>query len=172
MDVLDAIFARRSVRKYQQTALSEAQIDTLLRAAQAAPSTVDNRDWYFMVLRERKNLDIIIDLKAGGADMLKEAPLAIMVCGDLNLAYKSRPDYWIQDCSAATQNILLAATGMGLGSVWLGVYPNMERVEALQKAFQLPDHLVPLCVVAVGYPAEEKQPNARYEAEKVYFDCK
>jgi len=170
MDALDAIFGRRSIRRYTEEPISDEHIRTLLRAGMAAPSARDRRDWHFMVLRDRKNLDAIVEIKGATGSMLKKAPMAIVVCGDLNLALPEWPDYWVQDCSAAMENMLIAAVGLGLGGVWLGFYPNPERVDALKKALNMPDHLIPLGVMSVGHPAVEKEPIDRYEEEKVWFD--
>ncbi len=170
METLDAIFSRRSIRKYTSEPVSDQQINTLLRAAMAAPSSVGNKDWAFIVIREQEGKEIIMKSKPGNAEMLRTAPAAIMVCGNKNLFYSGNPDYWIQDCAAATQNILVAATGMGLGSVWLGIWPNVKRSQGLQREFKLPDHLVPFAAVALGHPAETKQNHTEYEEKKVFFE--
>lgn len=170
METVDAIFSRRSIRRYTGQPISDQQINTLLRAAMASPSSVGNKDWAFVVIRGQKGKEIIMKSKPGNAEMLRTAPVAIMVCGDKNLFYAGNPDYWVQDCAAATQNILIAATGMGLGSVWLGIWPNSKRSQVLQKEFSLPDSLIPFSAVAIGYPDETKQNHTGYEKEKVFFE--
>ena len=112
----------------------------------------------------------IMEIKPGNADMLEQAPVAIMVCGDTNLAYSMPLEFWVQDCSAAAENILIAATALGLGSVWLGIYPREKRVTATQEAFGLPANIVPLCVIAVGTPVSKKPKIDRYEQSKVHYD--
>jgi len=100
--------------------------------------------------------------------MLLEAPIAIIVCGKLNNErYKG---YWVQDCSAATENILIAAQSKGLGTVWLGVYPKEERVDGIRKIFRIPEHMIPLNVIAVGHPAEKKEPSDRYDENRIHFN--
>lgn len=169
MDALEAIMNRRSIRTYTDQPVTDEQIETLLRAAMAAPTSVNNLDWQFAVIRRKEHMEKIMELKPGNADMLREASAAILVCGDMQLAYPGNPDYWIQDCAAATQNILIAATALGLGSVWLGVYPNTKRAEALRQYFALPEHLTPFGIVSLGYPAEQKSPRHYYDPAKVHY---
>ena len=167
MKALDAIFSRRSIRRYTKENIPEEQVEILLKAAMAAPNTIGKNDWAFIVVRNKDILHKIKDNQDGNAEMLDHAPVAIVVCGDLNLA---RDDFWIQDCSAATQNILLAATSLGIGSVWLGTYPRMHRVQGLQNILNIPKHIIPLSVIALGYPDEVKQKKDNYEPEKVHYD--
>ncbi len=169
MEALEAIRTRRSIRKYTNQPVTDDQVKILLESAMAAPTCVDNMDWQFVVIRSRAHMEKIMQLKPGNADMLRSASAAIMVCGDMELAYPGNPDYWIQDCAAATQNILIAATAMGIGSVWLGVFPNTARSQALQEYFNLPDYLVPFSVVSLGYPAEQKSARNRYDSSKIHF---
>lgn len=167
MNALDAIFSRRSIRKYTKENITEDQIKILIKAAMAAPSAVGNKDWAFIVIRDKEVLYEIKCNQDGNADMLEYAPLAIVVCGNMELA---RGDFWIQDCSAAAENILIAATSLGIGSVWLGTYPRMNRVEGLRNILNIPSHIIPLAVIALGYPDEDKPKRNIYEPEKVYYD--
>ena len=169
MDALEAIFTRRSIRKYTPRQVADDTVSLLLKAGMAAPTCVNNLDWQFVVIRGREHMEKIIELKPGNADMLREASAAIMVCGDMNLAYPGNPDYWIQDCAAATQNILIAATALGLGSVWLGVWPNGGRAQALREYFSLAEALVPFSIVSLGYPAEHKDPRDLFDPRKVQY---
>jgi nitroreductase len=125
-ELIQTIFARRSIRKYTAEPVSEADIKTLLEAAMAAPSAANRKPWQFIVVTERQTLDRLAEVHPHGK-MLFEAPLCIAVCGDLTTFER----FWVQDCSAATENLLLAATALGLGAVWLGVYPREERVTAV-----------------------------------------
>jgi nitroreductase len=167
MDVIDALMSRRSIRRYTQTAVPDDTVKQLLKAAMNAPSAGNEQPWQFIVIRQREILDAIPSIHPY-AHMLKEAALAIAVCGDLNFeVYK---DFWVQDCSAATQNILLAAHGFGLGAVWLGFYPLQDRVAGLKRMLSLPEHVIPLSMVSIGWPAEEKAPAMRYLEERVHYD--
>ncbi|ACC98878.1 Putative sepiapterin reductase [Elusimicrobium minutum Pei191] len=167
METSKAIFGRRSIRKYiADIPVDENQIKILLAAAMAAPTARNAQEWEFLVVRERETLQKIVETHPY-ASMLKEAPCAIIVCA--NLKKELIPGYWIGDCGAATQNILLAATNLGLGTVWLGVQAVKERVDAVRKIFNLPEHIMPFSIVAVGTPAEEKDPQDRYDEAKVHY---
>jgi nitroreductase len=173
MDTLEAIMTLRSVRAYSNRPVPEEALRTILRAAMQAPSARNAQPWYFVVVTERRRLDAIPKLHPY-SDMLLQAPAAILVCGDLSL--EEDPEYLNQDCSAATQNMLLAAHDLGLGAVWLGVYPREKRVLAIRQLFNLPGRVLPVSMVALGYaagcaagyPAESKEPQDRYQPERVY----
>lgn len=164
---MSVIFRRRSIRKYKNETVPDEMIEKLLRAGFAAPSARNAQPWHFIVINDRNILDEIPKFHPH-SKMLREASHAIVVCGDLS-SERVR-DYWVQDCAAATQNILLMATELGLGSVWLGVYPNEERVNALKKLLQIPEAVVPLSIIAIGYPDESKDPIDRYDVEKVHYN--
>jgi len=164
MDAMDAILTRRSIRAYTNEPVGEKLVETLLRAAMAAPSAGNQQPWQFVVIDDRATLDAIPGFHPYSA-MLKQAPLAVVVCGDARVA--KMPQYCDQDCSAATQNLLLAAHALGLGAVWLGVHPEPDRVAATRKLLHLPDEVTPLCVVAIGRPAEQKEPADRYDPTRV-----
>ncbi len=162
---MDAIFKRRSIRKYTDQPVSEEQIEKVIRAGMAAPSAGNQQPWHFIVIDDR---NILLDITRFHpySQMLKEAGCAIVVCGDTSL--ERHKGYWVQDCSAATQNMLLAACELGLGSVWLGVYPREDRVEALQKLLGIPENVIPLCIVSLGYPAEQKEPVDRFNPSRIH----
>lgn len=164
---MEAILNRRSIRKYTSEPLSDADIRELLKAAMSAPSAGNEQPWHFIVITERKVLNEIPKIHPY-SQMLKEAPAAILVCGDLQL--ERHKGYWVQDCAAATENILIAAQDMGLGAVWLGVYPREDRVASLQKLLDLPEHVIPLSLVAIGHPAEQKPPANRFNTERIHFN--
>ncbi len=132
-----AIFTRRSVRDYTGKDVSDEMVETLLRAAMIAPSTVNNQDWAFVVVRDRKILGELADGLNGSGEMLRRAPVAIVVCGDWATAYRYAKDYWIEDCSAATENILIAANALGLGAVWLGTYPQTDKMQQADQNAEL-----------------------------------
>ena len=159
------IFARRSIRKYTDKPVSEEAIETLLKAAMAAPSASNRKPWQFIVVTKRETLDSLAEAHRHGK-MLFQAPLCIAVCGDLTEMER----YWVQDCSAATENMLLAATALGLGAVWLGVYPRDERIEAVRPILALPDHITPLNLVSIGHPAEEKRSRTQYDETRVHWE--
>ncbi len=167
MDTFNAIKTRRSIRRYEGKEIPREQITGLLEAAMYAPSARNEQPWHFVVVTERDLLDRLMKAHPY-ASMLAEAPLAILVCGDTNLE-KSK-GYWPVDCSAATQNILLAAHAWSLGSVWLGVYPRSERMEAIRSIFSLPENIQPFSLIALGHPAEEKETPDRYKPERIHIN--
>jgi nitroreductase len=144
-------------------------IITLLKAATAAPTAANCQPWEFIVTDEAEKLSKI---REECLFARYNAPVAIVVCGNMNLAFKSSDrDLWIQDCSAATQNILLAATSLGLGSVWIGIHPAQNRIRVIRKVFNIPEYVTPLSIVYVGYAAEEKEARTRYNEKRVYWQA-
>lgn len=166
----EAIFSRRSIRKFSDRSVSEDTVEVLLRAAMAAPNTVNNRDWAFVVVRDRDILAKLKENHIGNASMLDSAQLAVVVCGDLSLAYAKYPDFWIQDCSAAAENLIIMANALGIGTCWLGTYPVEKIYRADQATLGLPEELVPMAVIAAGYPAEDPDVRYRYEPGKVFYN--
>ena len=169
-NVLHNILQRKSVRAYTDRAVSHEQLDTLIRAAMAAPTGRDMRPWHFIVLEGRHQLSPLAE-QLPYAKMLAEAQAAVVVCGDMSVTDKEgNPSRnWTFDCSAATENLLLQAEAMGLGAVWTGVYPYDERIEAVKQALHLPDHLIPLNVIPIGYPKGDPQPKDKYDPAKVEY---
>jgi nitroreductase len=164
---MDAVLRRRSIRKYTSQAVSEETIRELLEAAMAAPSAGNEQPWHFVVIRDPTLLDQIPTVHPY-AKMVRKAPLAIMVCGDLDLAVHG--EMWVQDCSAATENLLIAVQAKNLGAVWLGVYPIEERIDGLRKLLEIPERIVPFALVAIGHPDEEKPPSKRYKKSRIHYD--
>ena len=162
-DPLKIIFARRSIRAYTNEPVTEEEITLLLKAAMAAPSSRDRKPWHFIVVKNRETLKKLSQVHPH-ADMLPGAACAIAVCGDKNIS----PDYWIQDCSASTENILIAAAGLGLGAVWLGCHPREERETAIKKVLQVPEHIGILSLISIGRPAEKKEPRTQYDTTRVH----
>lgn len=159
---LTFIFARRSIRHYTSEPVSEEDIHALLQAAMAAPSARNAKPWHFVVIRDRHRLGQLAEVHPY-ANMLAEAAVGIAVCGE-----PPASEYWVQDTSAATENILLAATALGLGAVWIGVHPQPEREQKVREVLGLPEYITPLCLVAIGHPAEEKPPRTQYDASRVH----
>lgn len=165
MEALEAILTRRSIRQYTTRNVPEVLVKALLEAGMSAPSASNLQPWHFVVIKDRAILNEIPKFHPY-SEMLKKAPLAILVCGDLKV--QKQEGYAVQDCSAATQNILLAAHAKKLGAVWLGVYPRTARVNDFRKLLGLPKHILPISLIAIGYPAEQKPREVRYKSEKVH----
>lgn len=168
--VLESIHARTSIRSYLPKEVEEEKVEQLLRAAMAAPTATNRQPWAFIVIKEKEILNEL-GSTLPYAKMTKEAPLAIVVCGNLTKAISGAgSDYWVQDASAATENLLLAAQGLELGAVWTGVYPIKERIKEVQKILHLPEHIIPLNLVPIGYPAENPLPKDKWKPENVHYD--
>ena len=163
----DPVLRRRSIRKYTSEPVPDDLVEVLLRAAMAAPSAGNQKPWEFVVIRERPLLEAIPDVHPYAA-MVPRASLAILICGDRRL--ERWPQYWSQDCAAATENLLIAATQVGLGAVWLGVHPLEERVAGLRALLGIPEDVTPFALVPVGWPAEDKEPADRYEEWRIHRD--
>ncbi|MGM0368326.1 MAG: nitroreductase family protein [Actinomycetota bacterium] len=161
------IFERRSIRKYTDDPVSDENIEKLLKAAMAAPTAGNQQEWEFIVIKDRHTLNSIPKVHPY-ATMLKKAPLAIAICADRDR--ESHVGYWVQDCAAATQNILLEAQHLGLGACWLGIYPREKRVKGLKEILSLPDNVMPLSLVAVGNPADKKKPADRFDKSKIHIN--
>jgi len=162
---MDAIYSRRSIRRYTSEKVSDDLIESLLKAAMCAPSARNQRPWHFVVVKEK---DILNQLSKTHrySEMVKEAPVAIVVCGDTQI--QSYKDYWVLDCSAATENILIAAEELKLGAVWVAVYPREERINHVRKVLSLPSNIIPLCIIPVGYPAEKPEPVERFDKSRIH----
>jgi nitroreductase len=168
VDALEAIQTRRSVRKYEKSEINDEIVEKLLSAAMSAPSAVNQQPWEFIVIKDREMLDAIPTFSKF-ARMAAHAPLGILVCGDTRNLIS--PGFWVQDCSAATQNLLIAAHALGLGAVWTGVYPMDPvdgRVTGFTKHCQLPEGVVPLAFVVLGYPAETPPKQNRFDPRRIH----
>jgi nitroreductase len=166
MEAMEAILSRRSIRKYTKQPVPDNLINELLMAGMAAPSARNEQPWHFVVVTDHKILDEIPSFHPF-SKMLVEAPVAIVVCADTS---PLSDIYWVEDCSAATENILVAARAIGLGAVWLGVFPNESRVKSLQSLCGLPEKVIPLGIISLGFPAEEKPPANRYDLKRVHYN--
>ena len=163
---IGVIFARRSVRVYAPGEIGQDLVTRLLEAAMAAPSAMTKDPWRFVVVRRRETLERFAACLPGGK-MLPAASLAIVVCGDLDVTFERHIGYLVQDCSAATENLLICAQALGLGACWVGVYPAESGMKGVREAVALPSNLVPLAVIALGYPGEHLEPRTRYNPEYV-----
>lgn len=178
VDPADAVYqnilTRTSVRSYQDKAIDPTQIEQLLRAGMAAPSAMNTQPWHFVVVQDKAFLEQIADATPN-AGMAKNAPLAIVVCGDLQKEKTGwEQAFWIQDVSAVTENILLQAHAMGLGAVWTGTYPSEERCQAVSRLLHLPEHIIPFSTIVIGYPQGDPVPKDKWKPENIsyeYFDA-
>jgi len=166
---LGFIFGRRSIRAYSPQAVSDEAVQKLLEAAMAAPSAAATDPWRFVVVRNRDMLLRIADALPYGK-MVGSAALGMVVCGDLEAAHDHQLSYLLQDCSAAIENLLLCAHVLGLGACWLGVHPREQRVKDLQEILKLQVSLIPVACIAIGYPAETKEPRTRFNPDYVRFE--
>ena len=168
-DRLGSIFARRSIRKYENRKINNDIINGMLHAAMAAPSACCKDPWRFIVVTESAVLEKIASGLPNGA-MLADAGAGIVVCGDMAAAHDNQLSYMIQDCSAAIENILLASSMLGIGSCWLGVHPREERIAHLRNVCEIPEPVIPLSCIALGYPAENKPQRSRYDEQFVHHE--
>lgn len=164
---LNFIFSRRSVRQYEDKEIPEKMVTDILEAAMAAPSAVAKDPWHFVVVRDRDTLRKIADGLPNGK-MLASAGVGIVVCGDLAKAHDQKESYMLQDCSAAIENILLAATALGLGCCWLGAHPRPDRIIHLRMVLEIPNEITPISVVSIGWPAQSPTPRTRYSDTAVH----
>lgn len=165
MEAIQAILSRRSIRKYTNRTVSAQLVEELLNAAMSAPSAGNQQPWHFVVLTDHNIMDEIPKFHPYSA-MLKDAAVAILVCGDERL--EKHKGYWMQDCSAATENLLIAAHANGMGAVWLGVYPRADRVDGIRRLLAIPEEIIPFALISIGYPAEEKPPANRFDSSRVH----
>ena len=171
MDAIQAIMTRVSTRQFTDQPIPEDVLHTILEAGMAGPSAVNVRPWSFVVVRDKDMLNRMADGNGRAAEPLRRATLGVLVCGDLQRAFDRAPDYWVIDGTIACQNMILAAHAMGVGSVWLGTWPQQEKMQAQKALFDLPEHIVPHSIIAFGYPAGDMkvQPD-RFEADRVHCE--
>lgn len=167
MDTLTAIFTRRSVRKYSNQPVSDATVKLLLQAAMSAPSAKNAQSWEFIVIRDKKTLAQIPAFHPF-SKQIPEAQVAIVVCGNTKL--EAAKGHWIPDGSNASMNILLAAHSLGLGAVWTTFYPYADRTEGIRKLLNLPEHIIPLNIIPLGYPVEKRAYQDRFNPAKVHYE--
>jgi len=167
MDLYDLILTRRSIRTYTKQSISDDLIHELLDAAMVAPSAGNQQPWDFIVIDDPKVLEKASQFLPNGK-LLKDANKGILICGDLNR--ETHKNYWMLDCSASTQNILLAAHAKGIGACWLGVYPRPERIEGLSKLFNTPKHIIPFTIISLGYTDEESGKVNRFDKSRIHIN--
>ncbi len=171
MEALKAIATRKSTREFEERAIEPEKIRKILSAGMSGPSAVNARPWEFIVVTDKDKLNKMADGNGRAANPLKGAPLSILVCGNLDKAYSSAPDYWTVDAAIACQNMILAAHDMGIGSVWLGTYPQEMKIRAQSEIFGLPENIIPHSIIAFGY-SKNSEPCERdlYDETKVHFE--
>ena len=171
MDTLEAIFTRKSTRKFLDQPVEEEKILTILRAGMSGPTCVNARDWAFLVVKDRDRLIAMAEANGRPAEPLKNAAFGILVLGDLEKAFPQAKDYWVVDGAIAAQNMILAAQDLGLGSVWLGTWPQMDRVNRQRELFDVPDRYMPHSIVAFGYPENDRfEERDQFEPDKVHYE--
>ena len=166
---IENIMTRTSIRQYKDQPVEQEKIDIMLKAAMAAPTAVNLQPWHFIVIDDKKTIDLL------SGKQPTNAPLLITVCGDTDKTTMpdgkgKLPDFWIQDVSAATENLLLAAHAQGLGAVWTGVYPIMERTAEVANVLNCPKNIIPLAVVRIGYPDEAPEPKDKFKEENISYN--
>lgn len=167
---IEDIMTRTSVRSYSDRQVEKETVDTLLRAAMAAPTAGNKQPWRFVVIDDKAILQSISE-NFHTMTMAKDASIAVIMCGDTQSAFPGElSDYWIQDVSAASENLLLAAHAMGLGAVWCGIYPQMDRVEQFSEMLNLPGNIIPMACICVGYPSGETTPKDKWKPEYIHYN--
>jgi nitroreductase len=164
MDAIEAIMSRRSIRIYAKRKIPDETITKLLKLAMNAPSAHNRQPWHFIVVENQKTLKKVTEYHPY-SKMLEQASHAIIVLADNNI---QKTDFWIHDCSAATENILIAAHSIGLGAVWLGVHPSEKLIEDTKTLFEIPKNVTPLSIISLGYPYETKPPRKNYNPERIH----
>lgn len=167
---IENIFARKSIRAYTPKPVEKPKVDLLIKAAMAAPTAVNKQPWAFIVIDDRAVLNKLAE-ELPYAKMAAQAPLAIVVCGDLSKTLHGEIDqYWMLDCSAASENLLLAAESMGLGAVWTAVYPETDRMKKVCSVLSLPDYIVPFNLIPVGYPQHDEDAKDKFKEENIHYN--
>ena len=167
---INDIMTRTSVRSYSDREVESGKVDTLLRAAMAAPTAANKQPWRFVVINDKSILKTIGE-NFGSMKMAAGASVAVIMCGDMTATLDGDGrDYWVQDVSAASENLLLAAHAMGLGAVWCGIYPVAERVTQFSEMLSLPEEIIPMACICVGYPAGESTPKDKWKPEYIHYN--
>lgn len=172
MDTIQNILTRKSIRSYEKRSISKDDMHIILEAAMSGPTCANTRAWQFLVVEDKETLNKMADANGIYAAPLKEAAAGILICGDLEKAFAPAREYWVIDGAIAGQNISLAARALGIGSVWLGTWPQMDRVEKQAELFDLPEHIVPHSVIALGYSEGTGNVGEKenYNADCVHFE--
>ena len=169
-DTIKTIMNRKSVRAYKEGPVSKEQLEVIVKAGMAAPTAVDKRPWEFIVINDKAMLKKLSDILPY-AKMTEKAAAAIIVAGDIDRQQGGREsDFWVVDCSAATENVLLAVESLGLGAVWTAVYPDKERIEAVRKLLKIPSTVVPLNVIPIGIPTGAEKPKDKWNPKQLHWN--
>lgn len=169
-NAIEIIMARKSVRSYISRPVEKEKVDIMLKAAMAAPSAVNKQPWAFIVIDDRDVLNKLAEVLPY-AKMTAEAPMAIVVCGDLAKSLNGEfGKYWMLDCSAASENLLLAAEALELGAVWTAIYPEEQRIENVRKVLSLPEHIVPFNLIPIGYPQRNEEAKDKFKQENIHYN--
>ncbi|MBQ2594093.1 MAG: nitroreductase family protein [Candidatus Riflebacteria bacterium] len=168
-ETLKTIHQRKSVRNYIEKEVTKEQLETIIKAAMAAPTAINAQPWQFLVVTD-KALKAKYAEGNRQAEMINKCSALVVVCGDKTIGNERSWAYWDQDCSAATENLLLAVESLGLGAVWTGIYPGEDRIKTVKERFALPDNVVPLCVILVGYPDGTDQPKDKWKPERIHWN--
>ncbi len=167
MDAMQAILGRRSIRRFTGEDIPDQDLRILLEAAMSAPSACNQQPWHFVVVKSKETFTKIIEAQHY-TQMLEKASMAVIVCADPRL--QTCPGFWTQDCSAATENLLIAVHALGYGATWCGVYPNDDVVWRIRGILNIPKDVFPFCVVAIGVPDEEKPPANRFKQDRIHSE--
>lgn len=167
MEVIEALLTRRSIRRYLDQPVSDEHIATILKAGLAAPSAHNRRPYQFVVVKD-KEVKLALGKTTIYGKMLPEAPVIIVVLG--NTEVQKHHDLLLNDCSAATENILLAVHGLGLGAVWVGILNHFGMVNLVSKALKLPEHILPIAMIPIGYPNEVRPERNQDDTDKIHYD--
>lgn len=167
--VLNNIYNRKSVRTYTDDEISKEDLLKIVKAGMCAPSACNFQPWEFIIIRDSETLEDMGKIHKY-SKMFKNAKAGIIVLGDLNKTIKDEKEFWVQDCAAVTENILLSASALGIGSVWTGIYPVDVRITALKKYFKLPDHICPFSLIALGYPDNENEVKDKMDENKIHWE--
>lgn len=170
MDLIDTILNRVSVREFTDKNISETDLNKILKCAESGPSCVNSKDYEFIVITDKDKLNEIVDNTSHAHEPLRGANVGILICGNLDKAFEKAKDYFIIDCAIAGENICLSAKALGIGSVWLGVYPQEDRVNSLKKLFNLPPSIIPHSIIALGYPLKEVKKERNIDFEKIHYN--
>lgn len=167
MNLKETVLKRRSIRKFSDELISDELINELLISAMAAPSARNQQPWEFYVI---KNNEVLTKIRSVAKNFDFNNTLSIVVCGNKERSITQNDnDFWIQDCAAAVENILLSATSLGLGAVWCGLFPVLERSNAIKAIINVSDNIVPMALIQMGIPAEEKEERTQYNSDYVHF---
>lgn len=165
MDIFEAIFTRRSIRKFMELPVSKDDENLILKAAMLAPSACNEQPWHFVCIRDQSTREQLSHVSPY-THMAADAPLVIIVCGDLSL--EKAAGMWVQDCSAAIENLLLAARGKNLGSVWCGIHPEKDRETKTREILGIPENVIPLGMISIGHPAQHFSEAARFNEDRIH----